>query len=238
MHARAKKSRAACYKALAGAVFLFSVMGAPLALADSSVQVATSGQRVNTRVVSFLEMRERNLVRQGWDMSCGAAALSTVLSHHFGSRYSEATIAATILANTDPDRIRDRGGFSLLDLKRFAEAVGYSANGYANLTLEDLAAADVPAILPVRIRNLDHFVVFRGRVAGKVLIGDPAFGNLTVSERRFAKIWTNGIGFLVESGEAEAPNWRSQDAIALTVPDLNYAYRFGATTRPVPATRR
>ncbi|MGB5621132.1 MAG: C39 family peptidase [Gammaproteobacteria bacterium] len=228
---------AVSFKALTGAVFVYVTM-APLALAESPVQITTSSQRVNTRVVSLLEMRERNLVRQGWDMSCGAAALSTVLGYHFGAEYSEATIAATILSNTDPDRIRARGGFSLLDLKRFAEAVGYSANGYANLALEDLAAANVPAILPVRIRNLDHFVVFRGRVAGKVLIGDPAFGNLTMSERRFAKVWTNGIGFLVKSVEAEAPTWRSEDATALTVPDLNYVYRFGATARPVPVTRR
>jgi predicted double-glycine peptidase len=218
-------------------IWLCVTAWAPVVLADTSVPVVSTGQRLSARVVSFLEMRERNLVRQGWDISCGAAAHSTVLSHHFGTPYSEATIAVSILANTDPDRVRERGGFSLLDLKRFAEAVGYSADGYANLTLEDLAAANVPAILPVRIRNLDHFVVFRGRVAGKVLIGDPAFGNLTLSEKAFARIWTNGIGFLVASSADSAPTWRSQDAIALTVPDLNYVYRLGSVS-PARVTRR
>ena len=214
-------------------------LAAPLlAFAETSVPITSGGQRINARVLSLLEMRERNLVRQGWDNSCGAAALSTVLTYHFAAPYTEATIVFSILANTDPERIRERGGFSLLDLKRFAEAVGYSANGYANLTLDDLAAADVPAILPVRIRNLDHFVVFRGHVAGKVLIGDPAFGNLTLSEKSFARIWTNGIGFFVESDQADAPIWRSQDAVALTVPDLPYVFRFGLSASPVPATRR
>lgn len=212
---------------------------APPAAAEVRIPVSTSSQRVGARVVSFLEMRERNLVRQGWDVSCGAAALSTVLTHHYGTPYSEATIAVSILANTDPNRVRERGGFSLLDLRRFAEAVGYTANGYANMTLEDLASADVPAILPVRIRDLDHFVVFRGLVAGKVLIGDPAFGNLTLSARRFERIWTSGIGFFVRPADGrEAPSWRPDSAVQLTVPDLNYVYRFGARVDAVPARRR
>lgn len=209
------------------------------AAADTDVPLATASQRIGAPAVSFLEMRERNLVRQGWDVSCGAAALATVLTHHFGTPYSEATIAVSILANTDPNRVRERGGFSLLDLRRFAEAVGYTAEGYASMTLDDLATAGVPAILPVRIRDLDHFVVFRGVAAGKVLVGDPAFGNLTLSVPRFERIWTSGIGFFVRPGtDSEAPAWRPDEAVELTVPDLNYVYRFGARIDAVPARRR
>lgn len=211
---------------------------APFAAAEVAVPVAAGGERVLTRVRSLLELRDRNLVRQGWDISCGAAALSTVLTYDFGTPYSEATIAVSILANTDPERVRARGGFSLLDLKRFAEAVEFKAEGYSGLTLDDLAASGLPAILPVQIRGLDHFVVFRGRVAGKILIGDPAFGNLTLSERRFGQIWPSGIGFFVESATGEGPAWRPDEAVALTVPDLGFVYRFGAVMRPVPSTRR
>lgn len=215
------------------------VVAASPVSAETKVPLATPSQRVGAGVVSFLELRERNLVRQGWDVSCGAAALSTVLTYHYAKPYSEATIAVSILANTDPNRVRERGGFSLLDLRRFAEAVGYSANGYANMTLADLAASDVPAILPVRIRELDHFVVFRGVVAGKVLIGDPAFGNLTLSVERFERIWTSGIGFFVLPADGgEGPGWRSEEAVQLTVPDLDYVYRFGARIDAVPARRR
>jgi predicted double-glycine peptidase len=208
------------------------------AQAEVAVPVLAGGERVQTRVSSLLEIRDRNLVRQGWDLSCGAAALSTVLTYDFAAAYSEATIAVSILANTDPQRVRARGGFSLLDLKRFAEAVGFKAEGYAGLTLEDLADSGLSVILPVQIRGLDHFVVFRGRVAGRVLIGDPAFGNLTLSERRFAQIWTSGIGFFVESTSEERPSWRPDEAVTLTIPDLGFVYRFGAVIEPVPATRR
>lgn len=191
-------------------------------------------------MTSFLEMRERNLVRQGWDISCGAAALSTVLTHHFAEPYSEATIAVSILANADPERVRERGGFSLLDLKRFTEAVGFSADGYASLTLDDLDDDEAGIILPVRIRGLDHFVVFRGRAAGRVLIGDPAFGNLILSEHRFAEIWTSGIGFFVTARDAatRARAALAAEAMHLTVPDLNYVYRIAGDPSPVPATRR
>jgi predicted double-glycine peptidase len=208
------------------------------AFAEVGVGISTGAQRLETRVLSLLELRDQNLVRQGWDISCGAAALSTVLTHHYSAPYSEATIAVSILANTDPERVRARGGFSLLDLKRFAEAVGFSAEGYADVTLDDLVESGLPVILPVRIRDLDHFVVFRGFVAGRVLIGDPAFGNLTLSERRFEKIWTSGIGFFVEPADGARPEWRPDEAVSLTIPDLQYVYRFGATVDPVPATRR
>lgn len=233
-----QRQRASGRGSAAALLALILAAGAPGAAADVPVPVSAGGERVRTHVMSLLEIRDRNLVRQGWDLSCGAAALSTVLTYDFGSDYSEATIAVSILANTDPARVRARGGFSLLDLKRFAEAVGFKAEGYADLTLDDLAESGLPVILPVQIRGLDHFVVFRGRVAGKVLIGDPAFGNLTLSERRFAKIWTSHIGFFVEPANGRLPSWRPDEAVALTVPDLGFVYRFGAVVDPVPATRR
>lgn len=210
------------------------------AAADARVPLPGNEERPSTHAMSFLEMRERNLVRQGWDISCGAAALSTVLTHYYAAPYSEPTIAVSILANTDPDRVRQRGGFSLLDLKRFAEAVGFSADGYGELTLADLDAFNAPVIVPVRIRGLDHFVVYRGRAAGKILIGDPAFGNLTLSRYQFQEFWTSGIGFVVQPADAADADRAAlaSEAMHLTVPDLNYVYRLSTRGGPVPATRR
>jgi len=199
-----------------------------------------NGQRVSQPVKSFLELREQKLVRQGWDISCGAAALSTVLIHDFGESYSEATIAVSILANTDPETVRRRGGFSLLDLKRFAEAVGYSAKGYGGLSIDDLASSTVPVILAVRIRDFDHFVVYRGQYAGRVLIGDPAFGNITLSKQRFATIWPSGIGFFVqpEHGEIWSGEPLAPESMGLAIPDLNYVYRLSRGGDAVALTRR
>lgn len=226
---------------LQAASLTLAVLCSGVADAQTDVPVVSDDQRLRAPVTSFLEMRERNLVRQAWDASCGAAALSTVLTHHFGTPYSEATIAVSILSNTDPQRVRERGGFSLLDLKRFAEAVGYVATGYGQLTVDDLAGHVGPVIVPVVIRGLDHFVVFRGRVAGRVLIGDPAFGNLVLPEAHFRRYWTSGIGFFVEPA-GEQTDGRSEplgsEAMHLTVPDLNYIYRLGSVPARLPGGRR
>jgi len=208
--------------------------------AAEDYSIVANGQRVRTRVKSLLEIREQNLVRQGWDISCGAAALSTVLTYDFQKPYSEATIALSILANTDPAKVRARGGFSLLDLKRFTEAVGYSGSGFGELSLDDLANSNVPIILPVRVKEIDHFVVYRGRFAGRVLIGDPAFGNLTLSEARFGEIWSSGIGFFVAPPESEI--WGREplapETMNMTVPDLNYVERVIRQGGITPTTRR
>lgn len=210
--------------------------------------VATAGdvviplgqQRLSAPVKSLLEIRDQNLVRQGWDISCGAAALSTILTYDFGTPYSEATIAVSILANGDPEEVKARGGFSLFDLKQFAEAVGYTAKGYGELTLDDLAISSVPAILPVRIRELDHFVVYRGQYAGRVRLGDPAFGNITLSANRFQKIWQSRIGFFVTPKGADFTDGQplSSDKLNMTVPDLNYVERLLNGRPIVPFTRR
>ena len=219
-------------------LYLLLALVAPGQAADLSSSLGE--RRGNLSVKSLVEIRDQNRVRQQWDLSCGAAALSTILTHHFGAEYSELTIAISILANTDPEKVQAAGGFSLLDLKRFAEAVGYSAKGYGGLTLTDLAESSVPVILPVRIRGFDHFVVYRGRFAGRVLIGDPAFGNLTLSEKRFAKIWRSGIGFFVTPPDSDA--WTGEmmtpEEMGLVVPNLNYVNRLARGSGPNPLMRR
>ena len=68
-------------------------------------------------------------------MSCGAAALSTVLTYDFKDPTPETAIVVWILHRVDAARVRARGGFSLLDLKHFAEARGYHAEGFSGMTI-------------------------------------------------------------------------------------------------------
>ena len=75
-------------------------------LRATPVAVRAGDARVTRAVVSWQELRQSKLVRQSWDSSCGAAALSTVLTHHFGLSVSEYAIAAMILRETDPARVR------------------------------------------------------------------------------------------------------------------------------------
>jgi uncharacterized protein len=214
------------------------LLASPATLAATAA-IEPAGSRVAVPVRSMQELRFSKLVRQTWDVSCGAAALSTVFTHHLGRPVSEYAVATWILRGIDPRRVRARGGFSLLDLKRFSEALGYRAEGYGEMTLDELVALRAPAIVPVRIHGLDHFVVLRGLVGGRVVLGDPAFGNLTVSTARFLQLWKGGIAFVVfNPGDAEPGNPPLTPEIAdLRVPDLPAVTRLLRGAGPSPLTR-
>lgn len=147
-------------------------------------------------VRSLMEMRQAQVVRQDWDLSCGAAALSTLLTYQHGDPVPEARIVAAMLRRTDPVRVRARQGFSLLDLKRFAQSRGYEADGYGRLTLADLVKLG-PAIMPTVIGGYNHFVVFRGLAGDRVLLADPAYGNRTMRIDRFEALWPQRVAFVV-----------------------------------------
>lgn len=169
-------------------------------------------------VRSLLEIRQANMVAQRWDASCGAAALASVLTYHLAYPVTEKSVAEAMLGRTDPLRVKLQGGFSLLDLKRYAEARGFQAEGYLDLDLDELAELG-PAIVPVIFHGYPHFVVYRGRVADRVLIADPAFGQRAVEVVTFADAWQK-IAFVVSRPNAPAaapsPAIQQQDRIRPT----------------------
>jgi predicted double-glycine peptidase len=154
-------------------------------------------EQAGKSIRSLKEIRGEGVVRQKWDMSCGAAALSTLLTYEFKDNTPETAIVVWILHRVDPVKVRARGGFSLLDLKRFAQARGYHAEGYAGMSLEELASQKTSVIVPIRLKGFDHFIVVHRIVNGRVIIADPGFGNLTMKVDRFQRLWKEGIVFIV-----------------------------------------
>ena len=226
---------------------------AALSLAAPDVSAERLGfsvqqQRFYSRVKSLHELRWDKLTRQGWDISCGAAALSTLLTYHNDRPFSEMAITLTLLKNGDPELVRARGGFSLLDLKRFVNAIGLHGLGYGDMTLEDLDSFAIPAIVPIRMRDFDHFVIFRQHLGERVMLGDPAFGNVTMPAADFKRIWKSRIAFyavseiekrqLLENGAARGPSALTPDTLQLAIPDMNYAPRLVGRIPIVPVTRR
>lgn len=107
---------------------------------------AAEHRRGVKQVVSFLELRETNVTLQEYDISCGAAALATILRYQHGDMVSEREVARAMLGHTDSELVRARLGFSLLDLKNYAEDRGYVAEGYGGLSLAVLISFG-PAIV-------------------------------------------------------------------------------------------
>jgi predicted double-glycine peptidase len=152
-------------------------------------------------VRSLLEIRHERVVIQTWDTSCAAAALATVLTYTLNDTVSEKAVAQGMLRKTNALRVKVRGGFSLLDMKRFLQARGYSAVGYRDLSLDELIAMP-SSIVPIEEYGGPHFVVVRGMRDGLIDIADPAFGNRRMPLARFLEVWREGIGFTVTRPKA------------------------------------
>ena len=180
----------------------FASLAATSALADGARHVR-----------SLLELRQRNIVLQQFDLSCGAAALATILRYQHGESLTERDVAIGLISRDiyieDPDVIRARGGFSLLDMNRYTERLGYDGGALGSVTYDDLLDL-APAIVPVRLHGYNHFVVFRGAFEDNVVLADPAFGNRTMSRHRFIESWIEyadigHVGFIVERKDGLIP---------------------------------
>src|SRR5262245_839252 len=157
--------------------------------------IAFAGER--KPVLSLLEIRQDRVIVQKWETSCAAAALATVLTFSQNDPVSEKVVAQGMLRSTDPIKVKVRGGFSLLDMKRFVETRGFKGAAYKGLRMEDLLTLQSP-IVPIEFHGNPHFVVVRGlNTAGEVHLADPAFGNHAMSKEAFQAIWREGIGFVV-----------------------------------------
>jgi predicted double-glycine peptidase len=178
------------YKALTPA----SLLG--LSVLSLLVSTSPSAQEPSPRVRSLAEIRHERVIMQQWDISCGAAALATLLTYDLGDPVTERQVASAMLRRSDPIRVRTRGGFSFLNLQEYAEARGYEAEGYGELTMADLAGL-VPSIVPVGLNGYNHFVVVRAVRDGTVFFADPSFGNWQLPLRKFEKAWEQRVAFVV-----------------------------------------
>ena len=183
-------------------VFLSSIMNTTFAAGEGRQPVK-----------SLLEMRQDRVVVQKWDLSCGAAALATILNYQYGDRVPERKIAERLIQREEylanPLLINMQEGFSLLDLKRYVDARGYEGIGYGQLTLEDLVER-APIMVPVNFLGYNHFVVFRGIRRNRVLLADPAWGNRTVRVEKFKEAWIDypevgKVGFVVARRDGVMP---------------------------------
>jgi len=170
----------------------------PLSLSLALLLSGCSGgaQERLGRVRSLAEIRHQTVVIQQWDASCGAAALATLLTFDLDDPVSERAVASAMLHRTNPIRVRTRGGFSLLDMQVYAESRGYGADGFADMSLMDLAEM-LPAVVPVQFHGYDHFVVVRQIHDDLVLFADPAYGKRTMSPTSFDRAWKQKVAFVV-----------------------------------------
>ena len=158
-----------------------------------------------TQVEPLSTQKFKNIVRQAYDYSCGSAALTTLLDYYLGRNFQERHVMEGLLEYGETDKIVERRGFSLLDMKRLVTALGHPAGGF-KATVDDLVELEHPAIVPIEYAGFKHFVIVRDVIDGRVFIADPAVGNISFSLTRFQEVWDRNVLFIVFPGDKKPIN--------------------------------
>lgn len=189
------------------------------------------GGHLRVPVKSFGEIKFGEVVKQQYDFSCGSAALASLLTHHYDMPYTEATIFEEMFKFGDKDKIEEKG-FSMLDMKNFLARRGVKADGY-KLKRDNIVKLGIPSIALVNYNGYNHFVVVKGLMDDKVLVGDPSMG-LHIMEGKDFDESSNGIFLFIrdkteiakasfnqrEDWEHSAPNAPSRMALIQRLPHL------------------
>lgn len=152
---------------------------------------------ITVEVKSIKELREEGIVRQQQDFSCGAASVATIFTGYLDIPCTEKDIIDYIVAHNDVHELILRKGFTLLDLKQFAESRQVQATGY-RLTFDQLCKQTAPVLLPLLVKDaaMRHFVVFLGTREDKVFLADPALGRYALPRAEFEPRWDTKIGMV------------------------------------------
>jgi uncharacterized protein len=153
--------------------------------------IRTPDRLAREYVWSFKELRERNIVMQQLDYSCGAAALATIFRYYWGADVNEVTFLRLIpKLKLTPEEIKDRveNGLTLTDLRDMANLAGYQSS-MGKVKFSELAEAKVPVIVGITVRKHDHFAVFKGTDGYYTYLADPIRGNIRVPICDFEEQW-------------------------------------------------
>lgn len=179
--------------------------------------------------------RFRGVQKQRTDFTCGAASLSIISQNYFRKQITEPEFTMTIrkMYNDEEWKDKEKNGLSLLDLKRAAQKLGFSAEGL-KLTPKQLFEVKGPVVIHLDKGFIQHFSVYKGKQGDRVYIADPITGNSRLPLYRFLNewtgyalaIWIEGQGLPAQNKLAVSPNER---------PNELDAFRGGLYAKPATA---
>ena len=196
------------FRVVKHAMFCFALLFSSTAGAQG-VWFSTPTGAFNVPVRSMQELKFTETVRQGFDFSCGSAALATLLTYHYDREMSEFQVFKEMWNNGDHEKIQ-KDGFSMLDMKRFLEAEGLQADGF---TVDPSKIGEIGVAGIVLMSELDspHFVVVIGEQDGEILISDPARGIWNLPVEELGALW-NGVFFVIRNASTLARGNFNDDA--------------------------
>jgi predicted double-glycine peptidase len=166
---------------------------------EGVLDVAPAGEgniRLHQAVTPASQLQNKGITKQTYDYSCGSAALATLLNSYIGEELSERQVIAGLLRYGNKENIKQRRAFSLLDMKKFVQVLGYKGVGY-QASLDDLLSLQRPCIIPITVFGYRHFVVFKGIHQGHIFFADPWWGNTSYPLAQFENNWYRHALFMV-----------------------------------------
>lgn len=132
------------------------------------------------KVESWKNLRDKNIVKQDLDFSCGAASIATLLNGYYNQTITEQEVL----------KIMDKGDLmaSFEDMQKALDKLGFQAKGYA-VSLETLQTLKIPVIAYIKHRKNDHFTVISGINHDFVRISDPSLGKRIINKYQFQEMW-------------------------------------------------
>lgn len=148
-------------------------------LTQAEIVVDTPTILATVPLRSWKTLRDQHLVKQDFDYSCGAASLATVLGF-YGKEVTELEVMEA-MGNKE-------GMASFEEMAEALPKLGFNAQGIA-LSFKQLKHLKIPVIAYLKAEREDHFTVIRGVSDSHVWLGDPSWGNRTLTRSRFLEMW-------------------------------------------------
>lgn len=194
-------------------------------------QFKAGGTMLNVKTRTLADMHFVDVVRQSLDLSCGAATMATVLKYFYGQDVSEGEIIEAMVDIGDAEKIQ-KHGFSMLELKKFAESRGYVSEGFRIEEIDKLNNLKIPVITLIDTRGYKHFVVLKDIVGDKAIIADPAFGNTVKDLKELEEQWNNVILAVLSEEQGGKEQFARDMSVRAPVSEITLLINRGAPAFP------
>ncbi|MEP4485339.1 MAG: cysteine peptidase family C39 domain-containing protein [Halioglobus sp.] len=163
--------------------------------ASASASSTRTGAYSQPLFATWIERRDRGVVKQSLDYSCGIAALATLMQLSFGIEVSEPSLLELLTSRANEWELatdwKERG-VSLAILRKVANHYGIYAMGVV-VSSAAFMKLQQPAIAFIDYRGSPHFTVIKPPLTdGRINLADPSWGNRILSRWQFMPMFLSG----------------------------------------------
>lgn len=160
-----------CYGFLLFLISVFSYIG------NSNANDTVN--KANT-LISWKDLRDKWVVKQNYDYSCGASSLATIFTYYYNKPLTEKDILEKMGMSASLS--------SFYSLGKVVEQYDYQ---YKSIILDftQLRKLTVPTLVHINYKRDNHFSVLRFIDNDFVYLADSSWGNRKLTHEQFRAIW-------------------------------------------------